>query len=158
VLTAPLRLLVRWARTSARVRRAGIRAVVFLCMFAIVAGSVGVILLNNVVISRTAELGRLDDDRRELRTANALLGAEAARRSATPVIIKRAANDLGMVKPTSMPTFMYLDRESRTLTPAERAKVARAEILRRQRVTLAAQRVATAERTAAAAAQPVTKE
>jgi len=123
ILLAPLRWLVQIALRSSFGRRLLRRAVVALAILLVLAGSGGVILLNNLVIGRTAELGELSDRRRELRRDNALLGAEAARLAAGPVVIRRASRELGMVRPAEMPRFTYLFEGSRTLTPLQRRRV-----------------------------------
>lgn len=79
----------------------------------IVGWSLGVILLNNIVIQRSAELGSLEKERRILRTENALLSAEAARLSAPPRVIARARVRLGMIENKTMPRFLYLDPANR---------------------------------------------
>lgn len=132
LLAAPLVAGGRRLRRSPRVRRLAVRGAVVLLVLTFLACSVGVILINNVVIGRTAELGELDDRRRELRRENALLGAEAARLSAPFVVFRRAERDLGMVRTSDLPQFIYLDPHSRTLTPFQRARVAAAAERRRR--------------------------
>jgi hypothetical protein len=124
VLTAPLRWIVRRFQRSARLRRLGARALVLGAVLCIIAGSVGVILLNNVVIGRTAELGKLDDQRRELRRDNAGLNAKTSRLSAPDVVVKKAEKELGMVNSPEMPKYIYLLPDSRPLTPEQRRAVA----------------------------------
>jgi len=125
-IAAPLRFLVGHVRRSPRLRWLGARGLVLLVVGCVVGGAVGVILLNNTVIARTAELGKLEERRRELRRENALLGAQAAKLSAPPKVQANARTRLGMVQSASMPHFIYLDRTSRRLTPEQaRAIVAR---------------------------------
>lgn len=131
LLATPFVVGGRRLRESPRVRRMALRLVVAVFVVTFLACSVGVILINNVVIGRTAELGELDDRRRELRRENALLGAEAARLSAPLVVFRRAERDLGMVRTSELPQFIYLDPHSRTLTPFQRARVAAAAQRRR---------------------------
>lgn len=133
VLAAPLRMLAARAARSPFVRRLVVRLAVLLVVVTFLACSVGVILINNVVIGRTAELGELDDRRRELRRDNALLGAEAARLSAPPLVVRRAERDLGMVRTGQLPQFVYLDPGSRRLTPLQRRRVAAREARLRAR-------------------------
>jgi cell division protein FtsB len=144
LLLAPLRTSARRLAASPRVRRAMVRLAVLAFVLVFLACSVGVILINNVVIGRTAELGKLDDERRELRRDNALLGAESAQLSAPPVIFRRAERDLGMVRTTDLPQFVWLDPASRTLTPLQKLRFAnRAARIRARRA--AAARAAAAE-------------
>jgi hypothetical protein len=124
LLVAPIDLTRRTLARSPRLRRYAIRFVVMLAIAAILTCSVGVILINNVVIGRTAELGELDDRRRELRRDNALLGAQAARLSSPDVVFRRATKELGMVRTDDVPKFIYLVPGSRTLTPWQRQRVA----------------------------------
>jgi cell division protein FtsB len=124
VLLAPIDLLRRLLARSPRLRRLAIRAAVVLAVLTVLACSVGVILINNVVIGRTAELGELDDRRRELRRENAVLGAKAARLSSPDVVFRRATKELGMVRTDDVPQFIYLVPGSRTLTPWQRQRVA----------------------------------
>ncbi len=74
--------------------------------------SLGVIVLNNSVMNRTAELGRLEKERRALRTENAVLASEIARLSAPHRIVTVARKKLGMVPPAEMPRFLYLDESN----------------------------------------------
>ncbi|MCW2928040.1 MAG: hypothetical protein JWM86_2008 [Thermoleophilia bacterium] len=124
LLALPFLALVATIRRSPRLRRYAVRMLVLGAILTALACSVGVILINNVVIGRTAELGRLDDQRRELRRENALLGAEAAQLSAPQVIERKARMELGMVRPDRLPRFIFLDPASRTLTPLQRRLVA----------------------------------
>jgi cell division protein FtsL len=117
IALAPLQLLGRRVAASPRMRRLGIRLLVLTVVLVFLASSVGVILINNVVIGRTAELGKLDTSRRELRRDNALLGAESAKLSSQSVVQKRARQDLGMVPTPELPQFIYLDPASHALTP-----------------------------------------
>lgn len=123
IVVAPLDLLRRLVRRSPRVRRLLVRVAVLGVILVILACSVGVILINNVVIGRTAELGELDDRRRELRRDNAVLGARAARLEAAEVVYRRA-KELGMVRTGEVPEFVYLYDASRTLTNRQRLRVA----------------------------------
>lgn len=123
-LVAPIDLLRRLLAASPRLRRWAVRFAVIVGILTILACSVGVILINNVVIGRSAELGELDDRRRELRRENALLGAKAARLSSPDVVFRRATRELGMVPTDDVPQFIYLVPDSRTLTPWQRRRVA----------------------------------
>lgn len=145
LLAAPLRLAGGYARRSERLRRVGLRLAITLVVVGFLACSVGVILINNVVIGRTAELGKLEDSRRELRRDNALLGAQAAQLSAPPVVVRRAERDLGMVRSPDLPQFIFLDPGSRTLTPLQRRRVASRPA--RQRALAAAREAAAAAKT-----------
>lgn len=144
VLVAPIDWTRRSVARSPRLQRVFVRLVVLLAVGIMLASSVGVILINNVVIGRTAELGELDDRRRELRRDNALLSAEAARLSAPSVVFGRASDELGMVRTPELPRFIYLEPGSRTLTPLQRRRVAARDARLRAR----------AERLAAARSAP----
>ena len=120
----PLDLVRRLVRRSPRLRTALVRLAVVAGILAVLAGSVGVILINNVVIGRTAELGELDDRRRELRRDNAVLGAQAARLEAPDLVHRRATKELGMVTTDTVPPFVYLYDGSRTLNARQRRRVA----------------------------------
>lgn len=125
LLTLPLTLLGTWIRRSPRLRSLLLRLVVVGIITVVVGGAVGVVLLNNVVMRRTAELGRLDNERRELRRDNAMLGAEAAGKSSQAQVVRRAERDLGMVRASGAPTYTYLEPSSVGLTPYLRALRAR---------------------------------
>jgi hypothetical protein len=144
LLVAPLDLLGRLVRRSPRLRRMLLRLAVVAVILALLASSVGVILINNFVIGRTAELGELEDRRRELRRDNAVLGAQAARLEAPDIVYRRATRDLGMVRTEDVPEFVYLFDGSRALTSRQRQQIA-------ARRSAAAQ--ARAARAAAASAQ-----
>jgi cell division protein FtsL len=101
----PMQRLMRNRRFRTLTRR----GVISLMVLALIACSVGVIALNNLVIKRSAELGRLDDERRQLRTDNALLAADIARLSAPPRITQLARTELGMRPSDQMARFIYLD-------------------------------------------------
>jgi cell division protein FtsL len=88
------------------------------------ASSVGVIMLNNLVIKRSAELGRLETERRTLRTSNALMGAEIAKLSAPPRITQTARKKLGMVHPPQVAKFIYIDDAHKPVTDAWRKRKA----------------------------------
>lgn len=92
--------------------------------------SVGVIMLNNVVIKRSAELGRLETERRTLRTENALLAADIAKLSAPPRIAQIARKKLGMTAPASIASFMYIDESHKPVS--DEWKRRKAEQLRNQ--------------------------
>lgn len=149
LLARPFVALGRRARRSERMRGLAARLVVVLLVLVVVGSSVGVILINNVVIGRTAELGKLDEQRRELRRKNALLGAKAAKLSAPPVVFRRAEQDLGMLRTSDLPQFIYLDPTSRTLTPLQRTRVA-ASLARRRAAAERPARVAPTTSTAGA--------
>lgn len=147
LLAAPPRALGRLVARSPRLRRLGVRVAVIGLVLAFLGCSVGVILINNVVIGRTAELGELEDRRRELRRDNALLAAEGAKLGQPTVVWRRAERELGMIHPDDLPKFIYLVPGSHPLTPLQRQKV-RAARLRAQ-----AQAKARAESQAKQAAQ-----
>ncbi len=149
LLVAPVDWFRRLLARSPRLRRVMVRITVVTAICAILVSSVGVILINNVVIGRTAELGKLEDRRRELRRDNALLGAQAARLEAPDVVFRRAANELGMVRPDSVPAFMYLVPGSRTITPAQRQRIAERARVRRERAAARVTAVAPAKQPAA---------
>jgi hypothetical protein len=117
---APLLLLTRFVARTPRLRRAFLRLVLVAVVLLFLAGSVGVILINNVVIGRTAELGKLDSQRRELRRDNAILGAESAKLLQPNVVFSRAAKDLGMKRSPTLPQFVYIDPSSHQLTQYQR--------------------------------------
>jgi cell division protein FtsL len=114
---SPLRLLGRAILASPRMRRYAIRLLLLSIVLTFLACSVGVILINNVVIGRTAELGKLDTQRRELRRDNALLGAEEARLAQPSIVVKQAARKLGMVQAPELPQFIFVEPGSHQLTP-----------------------------------------
>jgi cell division protein FtsL len=132
-------------RDNPVVRRVSRRVVIFVLIVLMISIAVGVITLNNLVISRSAELGQLDTERRDLRIRNAMLGADIARLAAPPRIVKRARKDLGMAPPDSMASFVYLNPANRSLTPRQRARLE----ARRERRDNAASHEATTPATAA---------
>lgn len=150
------------ARANERFRRVVVICTGLLVALVLVVSAVGVITLNNLVIERSAELGKLEKSRRELRTENAVLSAQAARLSAPPRIVALARKRLGMTISPDMAQFIYLDpnnapRRARNarLARARAVAAARAQAvaLRRQRIALrAARRRAAAQRTRASAA------
>jgi hypothetical protein len=111
-----------------------------------------VILINNVVIGRTAELGKLDTQRRELRRDNAVLGARAARLRARPVIAAKATRKLGMIRTPTVPDFIFLQPGSRTLTDQQIQLTLRRQAAARARAAAAAP--ATSSATTANEAKP----
>lgn len=125
LLLLPLIWLHRLVERSPFLRRMVVRTIVLLAIGVVLASSVGVILINNVVIGRTAELGKLDDRRRELRRDNAVLGAQSARLKVPDRIRSRAIKQ-GMVPTSQVPAFVYLFDGSRVLTPMQRRKIAAA--------------------------------
>ncbi|MEO6867298.1 MAG: hypothetical protein ABI200_04685, partial [Gaiellales bacterium] len=133
LLLAPPRWLGARMLASAYMRKLLLRGGILLLIGVFLACSVGVILINNVVIGRTAELGTLDDSRRELRRDNALLGAQAAKLSVPPVVVRRATRDLGMVRNPAMPKFVYFDNDHRRLTPGQRRRIIKRNRLRIER-------------------------
>lgn len=150
---APFAWMAARIRRSPRMRQLVLRVVILGIVLTFLACSVGVILVNNVVIGRTAELGTLDDRRRELRRDNAVLGEEVAKLSAPPLVQSAASRRLGMVRATVLPKFIFLDGSNRTLTPFQRHRYQ----LRLRRLQAAkARRAATAD--GAPAATPVTKD
>lgn len=156
LVAAPLQMALRVVARSERLRRLAFRLAVVLCILGVLACSVGVILINNVVMGRTAELGELEDRRRELRRENALLSAEAARQAASTVVVRRAERELGMVPTRVLPQFIYLDPANRALTPLQRRRVA-ARVAREERIAAAAASSTSSTDTAAttASAPPV---
>ena len=150
VLLLPITMLRRLLARSPRLRWLATRLAVVLAVVAVLACSVGVILINNVVIGRSAELGELDERRRELRRDNALLAAEAARLSSPDVVFRRATRELGMERTQDVPQFMYLIPGSHALTPWQRQQ--RADALARKRA--AARATATPAPAAGAAPAP----
>lgn len=154
LLLRPLVLFGSRVRRSPRLRRVGARGLVVLLVASVVAGAVGVILLNNTVISRTAELGKLEDRRRELRRENALLGAQAAKLSARAE--GNARTKLGMAQSSAMPRFIFLEPGSRALTQAQRTLVA--QRARARRDAAAARAAAATHPTPAPRAGPTTPE
>lgn len=119
---------------SERLRRITRRALIFSVILVAFTCSVGVITLNNLVIRRSAELGKLEDKRRQLRTENALIAGEIAQLSAPPRVARIARKKLGMQPAQTMPPFIYLDPANRPVTDAEvRRRLARAEAAARAR-------------------------
>ncbi|MCW2950144.1 MAG: hypothetical protein JWN41_1157 [Thermoleophilia bacterium] len=125
LLTAPLTLLGRQMQRSARVRSWVKRIVVLGALLCIIGGAVGVILLNNLVISRSATLGRLDQERRDLQRENAVLGARTAQLSAPQLVMRRANTELGMIESPTVPNYIYLQPCSRQLSVVQRMHAAR---------------------------------
>lgn len=144
LVLAPLDMFARLVRRSPRLRRLLLRAVIVLAVLTMLACSVGVILINNVVIGRTAELGELEDRRRELRRENAVLGAQAARLESPELVRRLATNELGMVPTGQVPQFVYLFDGSRTITPFQRRRIA-ARAAERREAAAAASSPATTE-------------
>lgn len=132
LLVAPLDRLGRLVRRSPRLRRLLLRAGIVLAVLTMLASSVGVILINNVVIGRTAELGELEDRRRDLRRENAVLGARAARLESPELVRRLATERLGMVPTSQVPEFVYLFDGSRTITPMQRRRIAERATRRRE--------------------------
>lgn len=147
LLLLPFIILGTLIGRSPVMRRFGVRLVIVTCILAVVGGAVGVILLNNVVIGRTAELGELDDRRRELRRENALLNAKRSRLAASDKVVKKATKQLGMTDSGDMPRYVFLVPGSRPLTPYMRARVAAAQ--RKRQEALEAQRAAASASTKA---------
>lgn len=142
LVLAPLDMFRRLVQRSPRLRRLLLRVVVVLAVLTVLACSVGVILINNVVIGRTAELGRLEDRRRELRRANAVLGAQAARLESPELVRRLATEELGMVPTSEVPQFVYLFDGSRTITPFQRRRIAARAAQRRREAAATAQAAA----------------
>lgn len=138
LLVAPFDLFGRLLRRSPRLRRVVMRLAVVAAILAVLTCSVGVILINNVVIGRTAELGELEDRRRELRRDNAVLGAQAAGLETPGIVYRRATRDLGMVRTENVPEFVYLYDASRMLTEHRRRRLAAAAAKRREAAVAAA--------------------
>jgi cell division protein FtsL len=145
ILALPFALLWGRLHRSEMARRIGFRAIVLVGVLTIVAGAVGVILINNVVIGRTAELGRLDSERRELRRDNALLSAQAARQSSPARVSALARSRLKMAPSERMPTFVYLHPRSSRLTRAQRQQIRRRAAAREQREVARRAQVAQAQ-------------
>lgn len=120
------------------------------------ACSFGVITLNNIVIRRSAELGQLEKQRKDLRSANAMISAEAARLAAPPLVTAKARKQLKMVTPVEMPQFIWQDPRNQTITPqmrrmmerraARRAARAAARTAQHATVTPASSSLSTTER------------
>ncbi|MBC7462052.1 MAG: hypothetical protein H7287_11870 [Thermoleophilia bacterium] len=126
LLALPLTLLGDAMRRSPAFRtvvRRGAIAAVLGCLMAV---AVGVILVNNIVISRSAELGKLDSERRDLQRDNAVLNAQTAQLSAPQLIMVKARRTLGMIESPDLPSYIYLQPCSHELTAAQRAIAARA--------------------------------
>lgn len=104
------------------VRRTFRAGIVVVAVAAALGCSLGVIMLDNVVIHRSAELGKLDQDRKRLRTENALLAASIAQLSAPPRVVMRARRRLGMAE-GPMPRFVFLDPSNRPIR-SRRARAA----------------------------------
>lgn len=152
VLMRAAQAATRHVRENERARRTTRLGGIGLLVLLAVACSVGVITLNNLVIKRSAELGRLDTERRELRTKNALLASDIARLSAPPRIVKLARRRLGMYPSTGMAKFIYLDPNNRPINRKAMARRAARQAARRA----AAQAAATAAAQASGAgAAPV---
>jgi hypothetical protein len=125
IAVLPLTLVAAGMRRSPAYRRLVMRTVVIGAVLMIVGGAVGVILVNNLVISRSAELGKLDQERRDLQRDNAVLGAKAAKQSANQVVMFKARKQLGMIESPSVPAYIYLEPCSHPLTAVQRAAMAR---------------------------------
>lgn len=156
---APQRARGRGARSQGRVRRRPLHALaertlvnsrfrrftttigVTLAIVLVVGCAVLVIMLNNVIIKRTNELGELDRSRRQLRTDNALLAAEIARLSAPPRVVRLARKQLGMVPSETMARFIYLDPANQPMTEERRRRIAR-RARRQRRAALLGQQAA----------------
>lgn len=108
------------ADADARYRRAMIIAMFGVCILTAVGCAAGVIALNNVILTRSVELGRLDEARRTYRTDNARMSAEIARLSAPPRIVTQAKRKLGMQTAAEMATFIGLNPEERTRANGKR--------------------------------------
>ena len=121
----PFTMLATGMRRSPALRKLVLRTAVLGALVAVIGGAVGVILVNNLVISRSAELGKLDQERRDLQRDNAILGAKTAKQSANQVVMARAHKQLGMVENPSVPAYIYLEPCSHPLTAAQRASLAR---------------------------------
>lgn len=126
LVTWPFTAFARAVRRSPRLRVWMTRLAILGAVLVVLACSVGVILINNVVVGRTAELGKLEDARRELRRDNAVLGAQAARLTAPGIVYGRATRDLGMVRTDRVPEFVYLYDASRPLDARRRQRIAAA--------------------------------
>ncbi|MCW2974059.1 MAG: hypothetical protein JWN72_2332 [Thermoleophilia bacterium] len=122
----PLTLLGDAMQRSPTVRRLVRRFVVIVALGCVTAGAVGVILVNNIVISRSAELGTLDQERRDFQRENAVLNAQTAKLSAPQLVMIKARRTLGMVESPQLPSYIYLQPCSHELTAAQRAVAARA--------------------------------
>lgn len=124
-IRAVVAFVVHRSRVSYRFRRFTLSLGVLLAVVLSLGCAVGVIMLNNIVIQRSAELGELEHARRILRTENALAAADIARLSAPPRIARRARRDLGMTKSPEMARFIYLDPANRPMTPERRRRIER---------------------------------
>ncbi len=111
------------ARAQGIMRTLGTATIVAVLVASLLLLAATSILLNNVVIQRSVELGKLDDARRSFRTENAMLAARIAHLSAPPRVIQRAERRLQMTPAAGMATFIYLDpaavRERRAAQKAE---------------------------------------
>ena len=91
----------------------------------LLGASVGVIVLNNVVLKRTGELNQLDQDRRRYRTENAQAAAKIAHLSAPPRIIFIAQKQLKMTPATTAIGYLYMSPEHARAAARYRAQQAR---------------------------------
>jgi len=155
LLALPLTLVADGMRRSDRFRTLVRRFSVLVVLGCVIGGAVGIILVNNLVISRSAELGELDQERRDLQRDNAILYAETAKLSAPQVIMLRARKTLGMIESPTIPDYIYLEPCSHQLTAAQRAQAALATGASPScapRTTASAKAAAAAKKSAAAAA------
>jgi hypothetical protein len=102
------RRVVRIIAASRRLRRAALVSTVLVVVAVGLSVCLGVIMLDDVVISRSADLGRLDTQRKELRTENAEMSAKTAQLSAPPLVMRLAEKHLGMVPSPTVGKFIYL--------------------------------------------------
>ena len=114
--------IIALADADARYRRAMIVAMVGACILAAIGCAAGVISLNNVILTRSVELGRLDEARRTYRTDNARMSAEIARLSAPPRIVTQAKRKLGMQTAGEMATFIGLNPHERVRANGKRKR------------------------------------
>ena len=138
----------RSMRVSDRARRIMVIASGVLVVLLGFACSFGVITLNNIVIKRSAELGKLEKQRKDLRSENALISADVARLAAPPLVTAKARKKLKMVTPSEMPQFIWEDPRNQTITPQMRVMMARrvANRLARQQAAAEAAQAAKAAR------------
>jgi cell division protein FtsL len=151
-----LRRVVTRANTNVRFRRLLIGLFTTVVVVTAVACSVFVIMLNNIVIERSAELGELDHKRRELRTENAQIAADIARLSAPPRVRRLAVKRLKMQAAPRMARFIYLDPGNQPMTAARRRLLER-RAARRERRRKRAAAAATTTKTDAANADTATR-
>ncbi|MBC7644282.1 MAG: cell division protein FtsL [Thermoleophilia bacterium] len=134
----------RSARNNHRFRRIMVATVITLIVIFGLSCSVGVIMLNNLVIRRSAELDSLDTSRKKFRTDNAKLSADNARLSSPPRVTALARKRLGMIPAMKMAQFIFLDQDNSPAAPVRNRR--RRLLLQRERAAEAARVNATTAR------------